>query len=559
MRKFLVVLLILSVMGGIFAEEGTWGTLTAEAGLKTTIDFTVKSDGFFEDTEMFGSFDGAYFKASWSKNFGPWVLTLPLRAQPKYFGTDGNATFRYDQDDWYTSLWFQYGVGKRAYNDIIDGDFDADTTNGERAMKAGIETKYDNGTFGFTFKLDLLKGSSYTLSSPSANSEGLMGLFDTKFFDIKTAAIGGFYHFMDGASQLYVSRGGAYDTNWFRTSTIVLDPKIYSNFFEPNRIDTGFGDDFHDDYAGRWKEFHWENIANNGIAYRFFVMDTLSLGLAIVSNDGGLFSDNNPPFNNENNPDEVLGHAGSYLIQNFLKHPVFGVKYDGGALKVSAMVGLEPLSFEHSHRGGTNDMFFYLYAGGTFDITPEISVGADLTGMFGPDSAVGGDGNPVFNFGAGVNYAGSLINAGLTFKTIDFIQDTFAFGTDFNVGYAGTGPSVGLSGHVNGYLPKGSDKIFDIGLELNAGYTGLQLTEYFTLGITGMLGLEIEMVGATKDLATTFEVSPVLDWAVWKNGSIQFKYVLGSSDLNLKATSGGPKNPLLDTNEFTTTFKWKLP
>jgi len=83
MRKLFVALLILSVMGGAFAQEkGSWGTLSGEAALDTAIDFF----GTNADTGRSNSGDptigggvtknGFKFGITYDNTFGDFALTL---------------------------------------------------------------------------------------------------------------------------------------------------------------------------------------------------------------------------------------------------------------------------------------------------------------------------------------------------------------------------------------------------------------------------------------------------------------------------------------------------
>jgi len=694
MRKFLIVMLILSVTGGAFAHDlgGQWGNLEAEAALSTTIDFAAPRGYTFEDTEMYGEGIGPSFSILYTNEIGPWALSLPMIVKPNYFGTNGTAALEYTVGKNFTAgIGFQGGFGKDAAREYTGDDFDyVHPWKAYGGVMAAAE--YDDGNFGFRIGLKVYESPGEG-DYADANAHGERA-FTGSYLEMDH--IGGRYGFMGGNSELVVSLGGAYSTKWWRASTIVLNPSVdfLKLFPKSSKNDTGFGtDDWGDDghhtawsYALSnaivgtdtkvrnldWVDFHWENIEANGIAYRFFVIpQRLNIGLAFVSdtppdnrddlgNDFDTWigtSNNSGPFKGKTDENEtafgvsgsggdyyglatgvnglqytsgandfpdVFGSPGDLLIQNFLKHPVLGVGYDDDKLAVSAMVGLEPAVRHHNQltgidkdgndgtAGGLNyngigvpiglygndqvdeddfeftrnkysgEMNFYMAAGANFKITDSIAVFGDMSALFWAqnfykDLNNGNAISPHFNFGIGGSYTAEKMEAGLTFKGIDILNDNFLFGSDFYTRYKnkiGTGTAaIGFSGHLNGFIWKKNNNIFDIGLFLDLGYVGLELTKQMLFSITGKLGLEIGMWGRVKDMATSFTISPVFDWNVFDNGSIQFKYELGSSDLNLKKTgdglvrgddfntpkdSGGPTNPLFNTNQFTTTFKWWL-
>ncbi|MDR0464952.1 MAG: hypothetical protein LBG94_07560, partial [Treponema sp.] len=87
-----------------------------------------------------------------------------------------------------------------------------------------------------------------------------------------------------------------------------------------------------------------------------------------------------------------------------------------------------------------------------------------------------------------------------------------------------------------------------------------------TLSIWGELGLDFWFGPDTypaggNHMLVNFSINPSLNWQVWNNGSINFEYNLGSSDITRNNNQDYPARasiPVLDTNKFTTKFKWTL-
>ena len=540
MRKFLVVLLVLSVIGGAFAQdsEGSWGSLSGEVGLNTSIRFvgdTEPVDGY-PNSLMDGLVDGGWLKIAYENTIGPWSINLPLVAESGYFGTDS------DDDGTLAKVTYS-GVENLTVELPFSFQFSDGTNEGvgllpvSNEFKASINATYDAGLFGFKF------GVNDLLDSPSVGN------------------VGGFYHFMNGQSQLYVSRG-AYGTEWWRASSIVLttgdsltacDWLTLAPFTGPR--------------GPRALDFHWENIESNGIAYRFFVLpDVLSVGLAFASGD----------------EDPTFFDTGTrnYFIDDFIMHPVFGVGYDDGALGISLMFGLEPVAGTYGHltTGDGRGLDLFLAFGAGYSLG-ELSFGFDLSGKFHGKPAHGPNKKgyeaplPLFNLGVSINFDAEAFFAGVEFKTFDMAQKgVFAFGVDLvaglNMGRDGMnldggkdGFFVGLDAHLyglsnDGQGAKGKDtySAMDIGFGLETGYYGLALTEKMTVGVGLDIGFEIHTFSMPKFdtiIGLTFGVHPELNWAVWEKGSIVFAYDFGiTSDFKVKYP--------ISQNDVTVKFKWAL-
>ena len=616
MRKILVVLLILSVMGGVFAQENNWGKITGEAALSTTLNFAANN---INDATMKGKFDGVKLVVGWEKTWdnadlGIWKLTLPIRASQGYFGTDwGDNTLNTRR----TKANVTYTLGD--FTVTVPFWFVVSNTGGDNEPNDTVWNKGDagNGTAGAPELGVGILGIPMGGANADVNANWAGELFGFKvgvanlYSNPVVSHAGGYYHFMGGLSQLYVSRDSyghddfnVYETKWFRVSDYVLNPAIKVReapgfYIIGDELLTGDNSDFAHAAVEQYK-YHWENINKNGIAYRFFLMkDTLSIGLAFASADTGVDPDGhltlgNPEVNSGNNAGIFKNVDKFNLIDDWLRHPVFGVKYDNKQLGVSAMVGLEP--WEDSK----DNSDIYIHAGAYFQLFDNLKINGDLSAKFstGSDDSVygyaGKDLDPNFNFGVEISYTNDLpLFAGFGFKMLDLInKDWFVFGTDFIVGFGGAvrdgykyknfddsnaGPLIALKGHVNGYLPKDFGNVFNIGLGIFAGWKNFvliaapsaQKSPELTLSIWGELGLdfwfgpggnnvpETSANGYTYNIGnhmqTSFKVVPSIAWQVWDHGSINFKYELGSDDITRMEDA---KGSTLNINQFTTSFKW---
>ena len=532
MRKLFVALLILSVMGGAFAQEkGSWGTLSGEATLNTGFYFVP------DPVEVGGEPSDVEFAITYENTFGPFSLKLPLVLKGDRFGTatndDGDklGLISYESGSLTVELPFGFLLDQTEIIPPFLPIGSADSSNDG----AGVDFKatYDDGTFGFKI------GYNNLLEGP------------------ELGAIGGFYKFMDGASQLYVSKG-AYETKWWRASSYVLEPSFgfYNTFDGSNEVIPLIHDGDEDDYWN-W-EFKWENVKDNGIAYQYFVMPELSIGLAF---NGGNLS----PFkgvDSINDDDPMYGGVSNDLVDVYLKRPVFGAKYDNETFAASAMLALRPDE-------DTNKSDILIAAGASFLVMPELKINADISvGIWG-DTDYKPD--PMFNAGVEVSYTSDTFFAGLGFKGLNLAADTKAGSNNYNLiglefvlgynkvkdGYVFDGENQGFFAGLNGHFNLISAEKYsqtDFGLGFNIGYKEYALTEKMLLSVTGELGLEawgIDIDG-TKDDASkiNFEIKPVLKWNVFDNGSITFEYKLGSTNLDA--------DPALNVNELAIKFKWWL-
>ncbi|MDR0465019.1 MAG: hypothetical protein LBG94_07905, partial [Treponema sp.] len=499
MRKILVVLLILSVMGGVFAQENNWGKISGEATLKTTLDFAVND---INEATMAGDFDGVKFVVQWDKvwdnaELGKWSITLPIRASNGYFGTNfddegrgkpGNvketfANVTYTLGDLTVKVPFWFRVNNQ-------GDYPVNTGNNQLTGASSIPGADGNVTL---MGIPVMQGNADVNANWASTNWGFKFGVANLYVAPVVSHAGGYFHFMNGRSQLYVSRDNynykgdnttddfnVYETNWWRASDYVLNPNM------ARRNAPGFydaGDEVFTHNAMNQYSFHWENINENGIAYRFFLMeDILSLGIAFASSGAG--NTNSQVRSNDNAPPFELV-TDNLLIEDFLKHPVFGVKYDNKQLGVSAMVGLEPWD------DNDEDSDIYIHAGAYFQLFDNLKINGDISARFatGP---LGKDEEPNFNVGVEVTYTNALpLFAGFGFKLLDLVnKQGLLFGSDFIVGFGGAvrdgytyksfgdsnaGPMIALKGHVNGWVPKDTDNIFDIGLGLMAGWKNFVL------------------------------------------------------------------------------------
>jgi len=582
MRKFLVVLLILSVMGGVFAQENSWGKITGEAALTTTMNFAFNE---FKDAEMKGDFADVKIVAQWAKTWdngdlGKWALTLPIRASNGYFGTDWGdntqntrrtkANVTYILGDLTVSMpfWLVFSNTKGA-NEGTD-----DTQPGNTAWPNG-----NPGTGPIAESGTSLVGLPFAETNADINADWAGKDFGFKvgvanlYSNPTVSHVGGYFHFMGGRSQLYVSRDSyghddfnVYDTaGWFRVSDYVTNPNMARRnapgfYFAPSADpDATYGSHA----AFNQYAYHWANINDNGIAYRFFLMENvLSLGLAFASSGTG--NTNSEVISGDNGPiwkGQTLTDIN--LIDDFLRHPVLGVKYDNSTLGVSAMVGLEPWDDDPK----TTDI--YIHTGAYYMLTSALKVNGDISARFSTGDQAGNM-DPNFNVGVEISYTAPLW-AGFGFKMLDLMNDTgMMFGTDFILGFGGavrdgytfkgfgdsnSGYIITLKGHVNGFLFKDKDtkNRFDIGLDLMAGWKNFELTDKIKLNVYGLMGLDFwfgeEAVG--NHMKTSFQVVPELVWSIWDHGSLTFTYKLGSDDIKRQ-------DPVLNVNNFTTKFKWTL-
>ena len=534
MRKLFVALLILSVMGGAFAQEkGSWGTLSGEATLVTGFNFAA------DPVEVGGVPDGAKLMVTYENTFGPFSLTLPLKLYDGYFGTEATddkntdlgetkAKFAYESGSLKVELPFYFQLNAASGGLVIPPFIPIAETFGTR-----LNATYDDGAFGFKIRFDDL------LTSPALTR------------------LGGSYKFMDGASELKVSMGGAYATEWWRASSYVLSPGIGMSKLG---VTTGHDQDVIWQWDGHSFGFAWENIETHGIAYQYFVMPELSVGLAFVGGDDS-------PFKGK---DSIIDDEGiNAMLDVYLKHPVFGVKYDNETLGVSAMFALAP--------GPTNQSDAFIAAGFYFMVMPELKVNADISVGIAGDADLKFD--PMFNAGLEVNYNSDKIIAGLGFKAlnlaadkdkggINFIGLNFILGyniardgdDDYLLGDENEGFYAGLNGHFNLASDK-DDSYTDFGLSVGLGYKDYELTEKMKLSVGASLGFDVlssSISGQDDYTVVDFCITPKLVWSVFSNGSITFEYNIGSSDLDADRAKLNPRESPLDINNLSIKFKWWL-
>jgi len=468
-------------MGGVFADEESSSSwaLSGSANVGTRIDFS---------DNILGDVGNISIRLAMDYEKGPWSVHMPFDISKGRFGTfnrDGHfrtALLKYTVND---NLRFEVPFAFEINNIASDIGIPIYFSD------AQANAFYDDGTFRFRFGFNNIVGST---------GRGL-------------GAVGGGYKFDSG--ELVVSTRGAYGTEWWRASTYVL-------------WDVGF---------------HWENINNNGVAFKYNVTDELNVGISYA------FGADEPPF-----------RGNDTFIRGFLLHPILGVGYNSGDLSASAMVGFEP--------AGTEDLDIFLAAGAAFKVSDELKVNGDISAQFGTSS--------VLNIGVEANYTTDELFGGIGIKALNVIGDnTFSLPVELIVAYNmkrddpwasfygihGARPRQGANNGIftvwddgkndgiwGGVSVKTPDfTAFDaLNLEIHAvaGYRGFELTD--SIKLNAGFNFCFKLAGSTTSMY--FNFSPELVWNVFSNGRITFKYNLGQTE----AGTG------LDNHFFGVAFRWNF-
>jgi len=545
MRKIFVVLMILAIAGGGFAQDegkGTWGTISGEAELSTTIDFynEGRANGSGEDgdphTLGMDPGTGGWFKLAWDYEKDEWSIHLPLHVEDGKFGVEKNddgdylAKITYNPDSPLTiEMPFGFELDRGGYEG--EGNWFLSATTFDTDITGTYETDE------FMFKL----GFGSVLTAPALSK------------------VGGWYKLNDMIT-LAVSHGGATGSEWFRTSTIV-------------REETPFGGT-------------WENIDGNGIAIKFDIMENLSAGLSFAGGVG------------EGEAGSAIFGAGTDdFVKDFLTNPIIGVKFDGSPFKASLMTGL----WTQARDAGNDNKLVSdipLYLGLELNLDAGLYVGADLSALFVGQTKAEKDANlnaaNDFNFGLEVMFDTTIGEnpfwAGARLRALDVGYNEDDFGKYYStvsaelyVGFNWARDGDPTHGDPDGFLNadfgrfggRGNgfgarfwlgipdlDVNPDFGMDLNIaaalGY-GADLSEKLGFGINAMLGMATNSKAEESyDNVFGFKVVPELVWKLISNGSITFTYEFGATDilrnpdLELKAID------IIDINKFTIGFKWWL-
>jgi len=542
MKKISVVLLILAVAWGAFAEdaEGGWGSITGSAELSTTVDL-YNGNTDVDQIGIRGAPGDAQLNVTWSWKKGDWEVNLPLRAHSNgYFGTaphdksndvaDTSANVTYNPDGGLKvtipfSFKFQAGQG------LVPIMWN----------NANVKAEYDGGTYHSTVQLkNLLTNGGVALG-----------------------AVGGWYQFADGAAQLNVSYNEAYETKWWRASEVVI------GYGTPGDLARAINPKI---------SFWFEDIKpNNGIAFKYNVMESLNIGIAFAGNAGAAMFGGS-----------TSGVANNSFLNDFLLQPTIGAKFTSDMVDVSFMVGFR--TFKDA-AGGIESLGVPLHAGVMARVMDNLKVQGDISAYFLEDIALFnaglratfGDPDAVDNFWARLNvpmydFAGTFGDYG---SPVIGIQ----LNVGYNIKYDGDNPDVGkdntgLYGHLYFRTNDIASDFLQMNVTIRGGYKGFELTEKLLLSADARIIIEAatvftpyaEVLDATPlangrptswqprfkeetKMMVGFKIAPSIEWKLIDKGSITATYTIGATDLmdSGLATING-----VNENNLKFTFKWSF-
>ena len=549
MKKISVVLLILAVAWGAFAEdaEGGWGSISGSAELSTTIDlYNGNTDA--GDVGIFGGPGDAQLKVQWDWKKGDWAIVLPLVAHSNgYFGTgphdkgnevgDSTAKVTYNPDGPLTvtiPFSFKFNAGPGLAPIVWNN--------------ANAEAVYAGGTFEF--------------------KAGLKNLLSNN--SVIRGAIGGWYQFADGAAELRVSYGEAYASEWWRASGIVL------------------GFDGPGDLAKAVKPglaFWWEDVkGQNGIAFKYNVMDSLNIGIAFAGNAGAAM------FGGAASAAEVPAQYS--FLNDFLLQPTIGAKFTSDMVDVSFMVGFR--TFKNAE-GGLDSLGVPLHAGVMARVMDNLKIQGDISAYFVDEIALFNAGlratfgNPdaVDNFWARAEFAAYDL-AG-TFGDYGSPVIPLRINVGYNIKWDGDAPTIGkdntgLYGHLSFLMPSLANQHLNMNIVIRGGYKGFELTDKLVAGVDARFFIdaltvftpeiyvfdntEINSVSGLPNagfwetrikeevkMKFGFTIAPSIEWKLIDKGSITATYTLGATDL---MDSGLVKINGINVNNLKVAFKWSF-
>jgi len=565
MRKFLVVMLVLAIAGGAFAEEGggTWSAWSGSATLGTTFDFYndggwyVASDASAKEPGygIFGGAAGVSLKVQWDYVNEEWSIKLPFVFDAKTSGVSG-AEIAYASGNVKVSI-------PISFNFIITEDKTIPGSLPIEWKTAAIQATYTGENFAFTLGVkDLLGGQDA----------------DENAIKPSLGPVGGYYSF-DGTADLYVSTGGAYATKWWRASDITIGAISYNGRMRDANADPARKANWFEDISAGGK---------NGLAFRYNLTDTLNFGFAFAGGAGdAMFT---TPSSGAND-----------FLNAFLFQPTFGVRFTDFGLDVGAMYGIRVYDDARHYKVSVG----HVSAAYKFDFG--LSVNGDIAFVIDPSDEQDNGGvakptgwynwaNSQLYYGLNIAYTLGDIKAGLRFRGLDQQRDPtntdnrrlrYQHDMRLDLGYnaGGTGLwataffeitdmyrfAVNAKKKDNDTLAEWDNQFAMFNAGASVGYSGFEL-DAFTFGASIDLTINhphryyMEYRAENTSTSSYFDYSsnannnahivgfafkPTASWAVIENGTIDFAYTLGASNF-------ARKNGIIDTSKLSITFAWKF-
>ena len=522
MRKFLVALLILSVMGGVFAQEegkGTWsnGAVSGELNLSTTLNL-LPMDTEISPTEeayigMYGSAGTTRLRMTFNFEKGDWAIRFPLQLDQNRFGS-------------------------RTSDNGFDDSPRVTYKNGPITVEIPFEFQFTTSADG-ALPISWTRGAPIRASYVTDNYK-----FNARFAGLSSSGlshVGGWWKFGND-SELAVSYLRGYDASWWRASEVVLDTH----------------------------STHWDNIgaetSPNGIAYRYFITPEMQAGIAFAGTAGNtMFSSRTTAY-------------GRNFAYEFLQQATFGFRYtveDG--LDFSAMVGLRNWLIDTKD---INEMTVPIHLGASYKVMPDLKVQGDMVAaLFVGDIE---DLDPFLSIGARVTYGDHGVNEGLwavaNIRAVNLTakDQGIVFNPRIIVGYNNKPVDGNWNGNfkdsiladsiyggldvefVDLVTPSGVDPVINVLAFI--GYNQYVLSDNLKVGAEA--GLQLG-VGTFKDSAFAFYIQPKLEWMLIDSHSgITFTYnitagnsVFGANN-TVRAPLGFIDDVKLTRHDLTVAFKW---
>ena len=429
MRKLFTALLILSVMGGAFAQDegglkGTWGALSGEAVLGTI--FTLHDTEIGLDADNFS----AEFKLQYDYEKGDWSVSLPFTINDRGVTTmnwneddeewdGGNAFVKWNPQGGLLTVTFPFGFHiKDTFNLLFDSFLTTpDGYDNAHGGAIGILAELEDDHYGFAFGMEDIFLTSRAVST-----------------------MYGWYKFFDDRALLAVNYSG-YDTEWWRASDIVLS----------GQVEFAYDDGDGDNTIGSENRFsNWENINaeyiidattvpgrySGGIGFKYNILPQLNVGVvfqgtALFDEDGGDF------------------------VKDFLLQPLVGVGFNDEdlGLAASAMFRL------FTNPADKDKIGFNVAAGASFTGIEYITLAADVSAF---EIGIADNANLSFGVEAGVEempLGPGALTAGLKFAMTDILDNVSsnAFGLEATAGYTlalNDALSVGAKAGLSLVMPK---------------------------------------------------------------------------------------------------------
>lgn len=551
MRKFLVVLLILAVAGGAFAQEetgSTWSAWSGGATLGTTIDFWNDGNMGKDNTQgkpdpvigMYGLAGGISLNIRWDYVGENWSIALPLYFEGGDAGIKG-AEIAYSNGPVSVSIPITMKFAKA--QGVLPIEWE----------QADILAKYTGENFEFKLGVkDLLNVGDDSADGPSIGP------------------VGGRYLF-NGGAELVVSYNNAYATPWWRASDYTINAVTIKRM-ENNG--TGGGWNWFEDLSEQARGDD-DPAYGNGLAFRYILSPALNFGIAFAGGAGdAMFFD----------AEEADPGAANFLT-GFLYQPTIGMRYESDfGLDVGFMLGIRNYSGSTANWNGAKDnakpkkvqdgQHFYamvMHASAAFALDFGLTIKGDVAALidFQDGSRVktdknkfGLERNTAVYYGVGVDFAWSDLTAGLVFTGLDTTITDNAFddliygqaeayaykhGMKLTLGYNDGGKGIGAGAYLG--ISDFGDLKGSLTAGVSVGYLGLAFGS-FELGVTAAFDMKPD---ADDDYEKTdfiygFLIKPVISWNIISNGSIDFSYSFGATHLLYE----------LDISKLGVTFKWKF-